>query len=226
MAGLEKLVSEISDTKAETAGEFNSIKPETKLTSSELTDLIHKEFEQARIEERSISREDICNISDDDIDIDVDMSERMLDLLERFEPDNWAELSETEKYDAVTALVKEISKELGLKEEPFVFFIDREDGYCGSYAFGVNTIVLNKNGFNDPRELVDTIAHELRHAYQYMRAEDPITLEDHLFRANFENYISPEYNRNGECINFKDYYSQYVEADARAYAKAYTDAME
>lgn len=197
-----------------------------KMTVKGADDFWKDQFAKAHSEAKPITASDIFGISDEDIDLDVDMSEQVLDLLDRFEPDNWERLSETEKYDAVTALVKEISKELGLKEEPFVFLIDREDGYCGSYAFGVNTIVLNKNGFNDPRELVDTIAHELRHAYQYMRAEDPITLEDLLFRVNFENYISPEYNRKGECVNFYDYYSQYIEADARAYAKAYTNAME
>lgn len=203
-------------------GNLQAVIDEYAFVLAEKGDLLVKEIKEGFI---NTTKDDIYGVSEDDIYTDVDLSDRMLDLLERFEPDNWEELSYAEKYDTVIALVKEISKELGLKEEPFVFLIDREDGYCGSYAYGVNTIVLNKNGFNDPRELVDTIAHELRHAYQYMRAEDPITLEDHLFRANFENYISPEYNRNGERINFKDYYSQYVEADARAYARNYTDAM-
>ena len=47
--------------------------------------VIHKEFNKARSEAKPITASDIFGISDEDIDIDVDMGEQVFDLFERFE---------------------------------------------------------------------------------------------------------------------------------------------
>ena len=47
--------------------------------------VIHKEFDKARSEAKPITSSDIFGISDEDIDLDVNISERVFDLPERFE---------------------------------------------------------------------------------------------------------------------------------------------
>jgi hypothetical protein len=58
-----------------------------------------------------------------------------------------------------------------------------------------------------------------------MRSEILDTKEDALFKCNFENYITPLQLPDGGYLNFTDYYDQYVEVDARAFANLFTEAM-
>ena len=76
---------EIGNEKSEIKAGITSIKPEPVLTETDLTDVIHKEFDKARSDEKPITASDIFGISDEDIDLDVNISERVLELPERFE---------------------------------------------------------------------------------------------------------------------------------------------
>jgi hypothetical protein len=96
----------------------------------------------------------------------------------------------------------------------------------GFYSPSDNTINLNRQYFDDPVELVNTIAHEMRHAYQEYRAGLLETREDALYRVNLDNYISPIPLPGGGWLFFTDYQDQYVEVDARAFANLFTEAMK
>ena len=39
-----------------------------------------------------------------------------------------------------------------------------------------------------------------------------------LYKVNWQNYISPVFNENGEFMLYTDYFSKYIEAEARAFA--------
>ena len=96
----------------------------------------------------------------------------------------------------------------------------------GFYSPSDNTINLNRQYFDNPVELVNTIAHEMRHAYQEYRAGLLETREDALYRVNLDNYISPIPLPGGGWLFFTDYQDQYVEVDARAFANLFTEAMK
>ena len=155
--------------------------------------------------------------SEDDIDIRFELTEDISTALEKFNALEWNGKDYSEMQEAISNLVKAIGEGLGLKDLPEIHITDSGVQY-GSYNYEFNTITLNKRYFNDPRELVDTISHELRHAYQHMKAEYPVTLEDMMYRVNFDNYISPLVLPAGGYLFFTDYYNQYVEVDARAFA--------
>lgn len=201
--------AELTENNAELSKGFTVIEPSSVMSSNDITELVRSEF-----------------FGGGEGDMPGSFSEDLLDVLDSFKSENWDRMSDTEKVDAVAELVEVLGKELKLPEIPHLFLVDREESYCGSYVPGVNTIVINRNGFSDPKELVDTVAHELRHAYQEYRAEVLETREDAMFRDNFENYVSPEYDLQGNCINFDAYEAQYVEVDARAFAGRITDAMK
>ena len=172
-----------------------------------------------------LSFEELCDEmlwrSEDEFHFDIKPDEATLKALERFQPDNWELLDTNERQDAVRELVKSISDMQGLSEVPEVEFIDDGDNSCGFYSERGNYIGINERYLDDPKEIVDTIAHETRHAYQHYRGEVLETPVDEIYKFNFEHYIAPEYDENGFCTNFFDYYDQYVEVEARAFANEF-----
>lgn len=172
-----------------------------------------------------LSFEELCDEmlwrSEKEFDFDINVDDSTRDVLERFQPDNWETLDIDERHDAIKELVKCISDLLGIPEVPDVVFWDDGDNSCGFYSERGNYIGINENYLDDANELIDTIAHETRHAYQHYRAELSETPQDEIYRFNFEHYIAPEYDSGGYCVNYFDYYDQYIEAEARAFAKQF-----
>jgi len=88
----------------------------------------------------------------------------------------------------------------------------------GGYSERNHAITINSAHVqsNDVREVLDTILHEGRHAYQHYAIQHPGTHPDpaevERWRDNFDNYLLPELY--GQQV----YESQPVEADARRYA--------
>ncbi len=74
------------------------------------------------------------------------------------------------KKGTLQKISKAIGEELRIKDIPTVNISEGDDSY-GFYDPQRNTITLNSLFLSDPIELVNTIAHEMRHAYQHMRAE-------------------------------------------------------
>jgi acetolactate synthase-1/2/3 large subunit len=54
-----------------------------------------------------------------------------------------------------------------------------------------NTLRINENMLYESDEAADTVAHELWHAYQHERAENPHSPKDFHYQAGFDNYIRP-----------------------------------
>ncbi len=163
---------------------------------------------------------DILNHSESEFSFDTDISD-MQDLLSKFDMSEWKQCSKAEKVDAINEFVDRVSEILQLKEVPSVEFFSDEPGNCGVYDAATNTIGVNELELAEPKELVKTISHELRHAYQKEHAENPENQTDMLYRINFENYISPVFTDDGNCMLFTDYQDQFIEAEARAFARIF-----
>lgn len=119
--------------------------------------------------------------------------------------DGIPETVENEQMEAVKELANVIGNELDLQYFSEMSVSDSKNGAYGIYIWEKNEIVLNSRYFDDPKELVNTIAHELRHAYQHMRAEMLETWENALCQFNFENYINPMPLPAGGYLFFMDY---------------------
>ena len=76
---------EIGNEKSEIKAGITSNKPDSVLNKTDLTDVIHKEFDNARSDAKPITSSVFFGISDEDIDLDVNISERVLVFPERFE---------------------------------------------------------------------------------------------------------------------------------------------
>ena len=185
-----------------------------------------RRHDEASHDEYDILMSEAFNRSEDELDIDFDINEKFSAILEKFTNETWKSLNESEKTDAISDFVCTLGECLGLEDIPDTIVFDDLDDAYGFYNPLNNSICLNKQYFNDSSELVNTIAHEVRHAYQEYRAGLLETREDELYRVNLDNYISPVQLPDGGWLFFTDYQDQYVEVDARAFANLFTEAMK
>lgn len=207
--------------------EYVSIKPVESMSNKEMSDFIDAEFQKAHDEADVYDRllTDTFNRSEEELDIDFTIGDQLASILENFKDEKWAVLDGNEQMEAIKELADSIGKELDLQHFAELSVADGENSTYGVYIWEKNEIVLNSRYFDDPKELVNTIAHEMRHAYQHMRAEMLETWEDVLYQFNFENYINPMPLPAGGYLFFTDYQDQYVEVDARVFANKFTEAM-
>ena len=217
-------------TSPEKLEKHSDIKPLGGMTDQEADAFWKKEFQNAHNEfsqeDYNKAKSEIYNRSEDELNIDFDIDDRFKTILERYSPDKWESLSDTERTEVISDFVRVLGESLKLKELPEIIVYDDQSNSYGYYDSSENTISLNKEYFNDPAELVNTIAHEMRHAYQHYRADLLETYEDLLYKVNLENYISPVELPDGGWLFFTDYQDQYVEVDARAFANLFTEVMK
>lgn len=141
------------------------------------------------------------------------------DAIGDFKNSSWINKSEAERKKSIADLANSVTSDLQLTNAPSIGYYYREpEGRRVSYGFyraQDNTININTYTLDDARETADTVAHELRHAWQRERASNPQTDEDRAFANNFSpgNYISPQ-------IDYMGYRDQPVERDARQYASS------
>ena len=143
--------------------------------------------------------------------------------LRQFGEKNWNAMSMAEKKSAVENLARVVAGELGLKNPPQVKFYNSNDRTYGYFSDSKNALYINTKYFNTVQgsrpawvEIVDTVAHEMRHAYQYARVlagiQDDVT-------NSYIHYI-PE-----SKYGYYMYRWQPCEADAFDYGSLWADLL-
>lgn len=126
------------------------------------------------------------------------------------------ELSQEAKEKYITNLTDRISKELELQTTPKLYFYSCEEWpVIASYYDGLDYIYVNIGAITSYEEAIKTMAHEIRHDYQYEHMNDD-TDYGRAVKANKQNYIS-YYN------DIDGYYNQFVEKDAEEFATDYVN---
>lgn len=216
--------SELQKNSLEDTNAYKEIKPQEAL-SKEMADdywdnLFENEIETPEFDDELLFS--VFDRSEDEFDFDFEISDDIIELLQKIKGSEWAYLDDAEKADTIEALSDKISEMLGLKERPDISYYDADKNDCGVYNQATHSVELNRSLLNDPDELIDTIAHELRHAYQHQKAMIPESELDLQYRVNFDNYISPLPLGDGKFLFFTDYQDQLVEVEARAFAKQFS----
>lgn len=160
---------------------------------------------------RDESEFDFSNIVDDDTK----------EILKLFTADEWESLDTDGRHKLIEKLAECIGESLGLEVIPEIELVDLDDGCSGYYSESGNYIGINLNCWDDYKDIVDTIAHEIRHAYQRFRADKLENGQDEIYKFNFDHYIAAECDAEGKYVNFKEYYEQYIEVEARAFANEF-----
>ena len=146
-------------------------------------------------------------------------SERLDDCLDDFKSDRWESLSLDEKKRAMKDLSDYVKDVVGLENPPAIdYYYNPVEGDYGGYCDSNNMVIINEFMLYNNREAVDTVAHELWHAYQHQRARNPRTVKDFQYQFGFDNYIRYE----DDPIGYND---QMVEAEARAFAQQFKDRL-
>lgn len=180
---------------------------------------------------------------------DLEMVEGIANYLEtlpeiRYE--NWSELSLKEK----EILLNKIEQNIAAIEHRPALKVELEEmskNTLGYQSASENKIVLNSLyvNSNDPsmhREVIDTIIHEGRHAYQHYNVDVKMIHESWSEVLTWaENFYDPQYRyyqttgqkivipfKDGSLhdVDFRLYYYQPVEIDARNFASDIMDRLE
>ena len=141
-------------------------------------------------------------------------------ILDLFAEGKWQTLDKTERVSAIESLTSVIAELQGIKEKPALKVFEGDSGIRGAYNPSTKSLSINASLLDSPKDVVGTISHEMRHAYQDMRAQMGETRMDYLYRLNFENYIEP-LDLGGKYLFFTDYQDQLVEAEARAFSRIF-----
>lgn len=215
-------VSEIIQTDV-LIDKFKSIKPIENISEKDSQQFWEDFFDSLEklndIDEKIFA--EVYGRSEDEFTFDFDVNDSdVSELIKAFCPDMWDTLDETERKEIIAKLANTVGEKLGIECMPSIEFYEAEKCDCGAFCPDRNVICINSCNFDNPQEILDTVAHEVRHAYQFQRAQNPKEEIDYLYAYNFENYITP-YVTDGGYVNFTDYQDQLIEAEARAFANLF-----
>lgn len=140
---------------------------------------------------------------------------------------DFTQLSDEDMQDTINSLTTKIANDCGVEHTLYTSCYDWEESPILAYNTLITyTICVNLSGFRTTEDadaanetveyhLVKTIAHEVRHSYQYERCLDGTEYGNSCFQG-FADYQS--YNGNRDS-----YYAQFIEADAVQWATEYAD---
>lgn len=158
---------------------------------------------------------------------DLAMKKELYQVLqdEKYSVDHWDQASVEERKQILQDYMNEVIRIYGLKDVKTSIVWDDKAQYSSSsitwgyYTHGNHRVTLNEQALTDSvgtwdsYELLETVSHELRHAYQHEAVDHPTrylvskeTIDS--WKTNFSNYIS-----SGD--DYEGYRAQPVEVDAR-----------
>lgn len=136
---------------------------------------------------------------------------------------SFSTLSDSDMEDTINSLVSKLSRELALPYTPRVSCYEDDWAVLAHntlYPIGDYgpTICVNLRPFkadteNSSQQIIQTIAHEVRHSYQYEHQND----QTDYGKACFDNL----HNYNGWYKDSEAYTEQFLEQDANEYATQY-----
>lgn len=144
--------------------------------------------------------------------------------------EQFASLGWEDRQTAVVNITSQVAEVMGV-DIGSIDIEERNDAAYGSYYYANNRISFNEQYlYEEPmteleaKEVIDTIVHEVRHAYQHKAAcrpskygRDKLTAQ--IWRLNFKHFVSP-------WQNMELYFKQPVEQDARWMAVSVMNTFE
>lgn len=141
-------------------------------------------------------------------------------LLKRFNEKTWSGMTDNQRKDAIEKLAATVAKRLGLDDVPEIeIYNSATDNTYGWYDHVDNKIGINEYYFENGsvpswRKVVETVSHEMRHAYQHK------LLAQGVLDEITENLLPGHYIESGP-----DYFRQPCEVDARDYGSQWVELL-
>ena len=169
---------------------------------------------------------------------DAEVKEKIAEYLsgvQELKYESWKEMSLKEREELLQKIEREIA---AIEHRPHLSVkVEKMDmnnfGYQSSLfkKIALNSVYVGSNRYEDYLEVVDTIIHEGRHAYQHFNVERKLIHESaSVVNTWRQNFYDPKYGyfRAQTCVipikgrqmdvGFRLYYYQPVETDARDFA--------
>ena len=151
---------------------------------------------------------------------DVQMKKDCIEMVKHFYAEGldieFAEKGLEGRCELATSFYDGVKKKMGIDAE--LTFAQKPAHMLGGFNPDTNTIELNMNYLEKPdcENLLNTILHESRHAFQdkCIRQPETVTVKENIigvWKDNFVNYIKPE-------DDFEAYENQEIEKDANYFA--------
>ena len=180
---------------------------------------------------------------------DLEMVEGIADYLESIDDikfENWSKLSLEQKETVLNRIeqhIASIEHRPALKVE-LELMGPRDLGYQSPFEhkIALNSMYVASNNPGVHREVLDTIIHEGRHAYQHYNVDvknihesgaEVATWRENFYDPRYQYYhstgqkiIIPYNDGSRHDVDFRLYYYQPVEIDARNFAKDVMDRLE
>lgn len=150
----------------------------------------------------------------------------------------WVQMTDEERRALIKAYIEELAAEAGV-DMPDILWMNDTDGTRGSWNDSEGVLRLNEGLLSDPN-ILNTVAHEMRHARQYEAVRD-CRFWHWPWENPFEGHEQDGISRNQTEVwdenlkdytvyvpnddNYEDYFNQPVEVDARAAGKKAIEEM-
>jgi len=153
--------------------------------------------------------------------------QQAIDALQQIEgtrPETWEGLTESERASVLQDIEIPMADVQGRPPAEVAIYPD-PPGECGYYDPHTSQIqISDRHLMNDlMHDVVETVVHEGRHAYQYRAIANPGFHDDpaevEAWRDNLENYLDPQ------LYGYEKYYNQPVERDAWSYGARIADGV-
>jgi hypothetical protein len=195
-------------------GMDRQIRPED-VEPSEVTARLEAELAEAKLRTfEHARRQEVAKPTDQQVQ---EAAESLRNIPE-LRPEAWQRLDDSHRLQVMQEVEQRMA---AIQGRPLVRVVAEpmERGVCGGYRQGDKTIHISQEHLrsNNAREVLDTVVHEGRHAYQHYAITHPGFHPDQAqVRAWAENLRPGHYIRGGRVPGA--YMRQPVEADAWVYA--------
>nr|WP_325214186.1 hypothetical protein [uncultured Oscillibacter sp.] len=162
---------------------------------------------------------------------DLYMQNEIFSLLNTpaYSKSTWSKASVDERKVILKNYLADLAKIYGVSVSSEINFYDGKNSTRGTYSHSKRLVSINENYLTraDSYQIMQTVIHEMRHAYQHSAVDDPDSYEVSAetirqWKENFSNYRS---TGDGKTT-YEEYVSQPVEYDAKNFAKQYTDLSQ
>ena len=160
---------------------------------------------------------------------DLYMQKEIFDLLEteEYNKKTWKKASPEEREQILESFMQKLAEIFGVTVSSEIIFDSLGEDTRGMYSHGNRTVYINKDYLKkkDSYEIMQTMIHEMRHAYQHAAVDNPdsYNVSEETIKQWSENFKPENYKSTKNGYTFEEYVSQPVEYDAKNFAKQKSD---
>ena len=159
---------------------------------------------------------------------DLYMQREIFDLLDtdRFSRETWNNATVEERKAMLQAFLVELAAIYGVTVSTNVSYFQGDGSTRGQYRHSDRSVHINENYLSraDSYQIMQTMIHEMRHAYQHSAVDHPENYQVSAETiAQWKDNFQPGHYKTVDKDGYEAYVSQPIEYDAKNFAKQYSD---